>query len=240
MYIVVVLDGNHEPLLIAFALGTINCDNSWLWFMRRLKECLVDNTEVGFISHMSDSIDFAVQRVYLDSYHGYCCKHIAEKICASTGSNTVVEQLFWKTCKAFFPKVRFNVKSIDIPNVVNWIKTNSHEFPITTIIEMVRDSMQAFHFTGDFHGILTPYALKVLHKRFIHSDGCSIRHIVGDTYEVRKYSTTETVQLDRGICSCGKWQKCGIPCEHAIASLQRLEIVEIQQMVHLKLTTVVY
>lgn len=55
-----------------------------------------------------------------------------------------------------------------------------------------------------------------------------------------KYSTIEFVQLECGICSCGKWQKCGIPCEHAIASLQRLEIIEIQQMVNLKLSTTVY
>ena len=92
-------------------------------------------------------------------------------------------------------------------------------------------------FTGDFHNLLTPYALKVIHKRFIHSDGCRITHIVGDRYEVTKYSTTESVQLDHCICSCGNWKECGIPCEHAIASLQRLEIVEIQQMVNSKLST---
>ncbi|XP_023750117.2 uncharacterized protein LOC111898439 [Lactuca sativa] len=285
MYIAVALDGNHEPLLIAFALGTINCDNSWLWFMRRLKDCFDDNTEFGFISHMSDSIDFAFHRVYADSYHDYCCKNIAEKIRASIGSNTVVEQLFWKTCKVYnlsqfyaclnnlknevngndlhwldnipiakwvracFPRVRFNVKFIDILDVVNWFKTNTHEFPTTTTIEMVHDSMQAVclrraafgvDFTGDFHNLLTLYALKVIHKRFIHSDGCRTTHIVGDRYEVTKYSTTEYVQLDRSICSCGKWQKCGIPCEHAIASLHRLEIAEIHQMVNLKLSTVAY
>ncbi|KAL7585394.1 hypothetical protein Lser_V15G41996 [Lactuca serriola] len=78
MCIAVVLDGNHEPLLLAFALGTINYDD-----------------------HIFDSIDFAVQRVYPDSYHGYCCKNIAKKIRASTGNNTVVEQLFWKTCKTY-------------------------------------------------------------------------------------------------------------------------------------------
>ncbi|XP_023738963.1 uncharacterized protein LOC111886963 [Lactuca sativa] len=244
-----------NPLLIAFALGTINCDNSWLLFMRRLKYCLGDNTEFGFISHMSDSIEFAVHRVYPDSYHGYFCKNIAKKIRASIENNTVAEQLFWKTCKAYnlsqfyaclnnlknevwacFPRVRFNVKFIDIPDVVNWFKTNMHEFPITTIIEIVHDSMQAVYlrraafgvdFTGDFHNLLTPYALKVIHKRFIHSDGCRITHIVGDRYEGTKYSTTEYVQLDHGICSCGKWQKCSIPCEHAIASLHRLEIAEI-------------
>ncbi|KAL7601494.1 hypothetical protein Lser_V15G22050 [Lactuca serriola] len=263
----------------------INCDESWVWFMRRLKECLGDNMEVGFISHMSDSIDFAVQRVYPNSHHGYCCKNIAEKIWASTGNNIVVEQLFWKACKrynvfdfygslntlqnevnendlhwldniaiakwvrAFFPKVRFNVKFTGIPDVVNWIMTNRHELPITTIIQMVHDFMQrvygqraafGINFKWEFYGLLTPYALKVLQKGFITSDGCRVRHIVGDRYEVSKYLTTESVQLDRDICTCGKWQKCSIPCHHAITSLQRFEIEEIQLMVNYKLTTAVY
>ena len=77
MYVVVALGGNHEPLIIAFALGSVDCDEAWIWFMRRLKECLGDSIEVGFISHMYDSIDYAIQRVYPDSYHGYCCKNIA-------------------------------------------------------------------------------------------------------------------------------------------------------------------
>ena len=47
------------------------------------------------------------------------------------------------------------------------------------------------------------------------------------------------MQLDRCICTCGKWQKCDIPCHHAIASLQRLEIEEIQLMVNYKLTIAV-
>lgn len=94
MYIAIALDVNHEPLLIAFALGTKDCDDSWAWFMGRLKECLGDSTKVGFIIHMFDLIDYAIQRVYPDSYHVYCCKTIAEKIRVSTESNIVVEQLF--------------------------------------------------------------------------------------------------------------------------------------------------
>ncbi|XP_023735434.1 uncharacterized protein LOC111883336 [Lactuca sativa] len=126
---------------------------------------------------------------------------------------------------------------------------NRHELQITTIIQMIHDFMQGvycqraafgFNFTGEFHGLLTPYALKVLQKRFINSDGCRVRHIVDDRYEVSKYLTTKSVQLDRDICTCGKWQNCGIPCHHAIASLQRLEIEEIQLMVNYKLTTAVY
>lgn len=94
MYIAVALDENHESLLIAFALGTIDCDDSWAWFMRRLKECIGDNVKNGFISHMSESINYSIQRVYPDSYHGYCCNSVAENIQTYTGNNIVVDQLF--------------------------------------------------------------------------------------------------------------------------------------------------
>ena len=50
-----------------------------------------------------------------------------------------------KRVRACFPRVGFNVKFIDIPDVVNLLRTNMHAFPITSIIEMVHDSMQAVY-----------------------------------------------------------------------------------------------
>lgn len=93
MYLALALDRNHEPMIIAFALRSVDYDDAWTWFMRSLKECLGDTTKVGFIIHMSDSIDYDIRQVYSDSYHGYCCKNIADKVRDSIGS-TIVEQLF--------------------------------------------------------------------------------------------------------------------------------------------------
>nr|KAJ0222610.1 hypothetical protein LSAT_V11C200054980 [Lactuca sativa] len=39
MYIALALDGNHEPLIIAFTLVSTDYDEAWTWFMRSLKEC---------------------------------------------------------------------------------------------------------------------------------------------------------------------------------------------------------
>ena len=101
MYFAVALDGNHEPLLLAFGLGTIECEESWTWFIRRLKECLGYSTEVGFISHLCYNIDLALRRVYPHSYHGYCPKDIAWKIQDFIGHNNIVEKLFLKSCSAY-------------------------------------------------------------------------------------------------------------------------------------------
>ncbi|XP_023749175.1 uncharacterized protein LOC111897443 [Lactuca sativa] len=167
MYFVVALDGNHEPLLLAVALGPLECEESWLWFMMKLKDFLGEDTEVGFISNLCDKIDFVVERVYPDLYHGYCPKDIARKIRDSVGdSDTEVETLlqsactnppfhtllrsliFWldniaisKWAREFFPKVRYNVKSFDILGMVKTISTYMHELPITAIIELINKSI---------------------------------------------------------------------------------------------------
>nr|KAJ0198216.1 hypothetical protein LSAT_V11C700366890 [Lactuca sativa] len=102
MYFVVALDGNHESLLLAVGLRTLECEEYWQWFMMKLKECLGDDTEVGFISNLCDKIGFAVERVYPDSYHGYCPKDIARKIRDFVGHNdTEVKTLFWKSCNTY-------------------------------------------------------------------------------------------------------------------------------------------
>ena len=44
MYFAVALDGNHEPLLLALGLGTLQCEESWRWFMMRLRDCLGEDT----------------------------------------------------------------------------------------------------------------------------------------------------------------------------------------------------
>ena len=70
--------------------------------MMRLRDCLGEDIEVGFISNLCDNIDFGVQSAYPDSYHGYCPKDIARKIRESVGhNNTEVESLFWKSCNAY-------------------------------------------------------------------------------------------------------------------------------------------
>ncbi|KAL7594303.1 hypothetical protein Lser_V15G27491 [Lactuca serriola] len=188
MYLAVALDGNHEPLLLEIGLGTLECEESWRWLTMKLKECLGEDTNVGFISNLCDKIDFSLPSVYPDSYHGYCPKDIARKIRDSVGHNNMeVEILFWKSCnaysvhdfyrcqerlqsacrkppfctmlrspifwldniaiskwtRAFFPKVRYNVKSIDVPEMLKIISTSTREFPITTILELMNTSIQS-------------------------------------------------------------------------------------------------
>ncbi|XP_042752046.2 uncharacterized protein LOC111903342 [Lactuca sativa] len=253
MYFAVALDGNHEPLLLAVGLGTLECEESWRWFMMRLKDCLGEDIEVGFIRNLCDKIDFGVQSAYPDSYHGYSPKDIARKICEFVGhNNTEVESLSWKSCNAysvddfylclerlqstckkppfytllrssiywlddipiskwtreFFPKVRYNVKSIDVPEILQVISTC--EFPITTIIKLITTSIQSKYgewaeVAGRLSGGLTPYVESKVQKRVNKSYNWKARRLYGDTFEVDDNFATTNVQLEQRVCSWGKW-----------------------------------
>lgn len=77
-------------LHIVFGLGMITNDDTWTWFIRRLKDRLRDVQEVEFISDMSNSIDLNLSIVFPDSYHGYCCRHVAKNLWTKIGCNIVV------------------------------------------------------------------------------------------------------------------------------------------------------
>ncbi|XP_023744953.2 uncharacterized protein LOC111893110 [Lactuca sativa] len=247
MYFAVALDGNHEPLLLAIGLGTLECEESWRWFMMKLKECLGEDTEVGFISNLCDKIDFVVHSIYPDSYHGYCPKDIARKIRDSVGHNdTEVETLFWKSCnaysvhdfylclerlqnagreppfctllrslifwlddiaiskwtRAFFPKVRYNVKSIDVPEMLKIISTSTREFPITTIIELINTLIQTTYaeraeVAKRLSGGVTPYVEIKVQKRINKSYNWVAKRLYTDTFQVDNNFGTNKVQFDR-------------------------------------------
>ncbi|XP_023741380.1 uncharacterized protein LOC111889465 [Lactuca sativa] len=290
MYFAVALDGNHEPLLLAIGLGTLECEESWRWFMMKLKECLGEDTEVGFISNLCDKIDFVVDSVYPDSYHGYCPKDIARKIRDSVGhDDTEVKTLFRKSCnaysvhefylclerlqnacrappfctllrclifwlddiaiskwtRAFFPKVCYNVKSIDVPEMLKIISTSTREFLITTIIELINTSIQTTYaelaeVAERSFGVVTPYVEIELQKRINKSYNWVEKRLYADTFEVDNNFGTNKVQFERRVCSCGKWQKNGIPCGHAIACLRTRTSESIHEMVDYKFSAVVY
>ncbi|KAL7607105.1 uncharacterized protein LOC111906874 [Lactuca sativa] len=293
MYFEVDFDGNNEPLLLAIGLGTLECEESWRWFIMKLKECLGEDIDDGFISNLCDKIDFVVQSVYPDSYHRYCPKDIARKIRNFVGHNdTEVEMLFWKSCnaysvhdfylclerlqssyrkppfytllrsliiwlddiaiskwtQAFFPKVRYDVKSIDVPEMLQIISKSTREFPITTIIELINTSIQSKYVERAEVAVLqggclvgvTPYVENKVKKRVNESYNWVAKCLYEDTFEVDDNFATNKVQFERRVCSCGKLQKSSIPCGHAIASLRTRTSETIHVMVDYKFTAFVY
>jgi MULE transposase domain/MuDR family transposase/SWIM zinc finger len=69
-------DANNHIYPLAVGVVDSENDDSWRWFLERLKECIPDNDELCFISDRNQSIWKAVAEVYKSAHHGCCTVHL--------------------------------------------------------------------------------------------------------------------------------------------------------------------
>ena len=53
---------------------------SWAWFLEKLKELVLDEPELCFISNRNQSIQYAVRSIYPLAKHGACFWHVSMNI----------------------------------------------------------------------------------------------------------------------------------------------------------------
>lgn len=100
IYLAMGIDGNNQPLPIAYGVGNEPTTDNWSWFLTRLNETLRNCHTVAFITNMSDCLDTALRQVFPESYRGYCCQLFAMKVRSLSRNSPLFMPLFWKTCKS--------------------------------------------------------------------------------------------------------------------------------------------
>ncbi|GJZ87657.1 transposase, MuDR, MULE transposase domain protein [Tanacetum coccineum] len=65
---------------------------------------------------------------------------------------------------------------------------------------------------------LTPWASAKIKYRYLKSSNWSVRGILkNELYQVRDNQGIHTVYLNKGECTCRRWQLSGLPCSHVCA-----------------------
>ncbi|KAL4579914.1 hypothetical protein LXL04_016084 [Taraxacum kok-saghyz] len=100
MFTAVVVDGNRQPLLVAYGFGVRENVRTWTWFLTMLKDCMRDAREVAFISNVSNCMNSALHSVLPNSYHGYCCDNVSMILKSRCRPNATQVVLFWRAFKA--------------------------------------------------------------------------------------------------------------------------------------------
>ncbi|XP_057802661.1 uncharacterized protein LOC131017932 [Salvia miltiorrhiza] len=80
LFVAVTKDGNEQVFPMAFGVGPIENDESWTWFLSRLRMAYGQNAETLIVSDAHISIANAVKAVYPDAAHGLCYYHLLNKI----------------------------------------------------------------------------------------------------------------------------------------------------------------
>ncbi|KAK6786246.1 hypothetical protein RDI58_014771 [Solanum bulbocastanum] len=91
---------NHVYSIAFCVVGKEN-DASWTFFFEKLKDIVVDELDLCFISDRHKSIANGIAKVYNLAHHGYCMRHLDENLCVNHQCGDSLF-LYYNTTKAYF------------------------------------------------------------------------------------------------------------------------------------------
>ncbi|XP_047310782.1 uncharacterized protein LOC124914310 isoform X2 [Impatiens glandulifera] len=153
-----------------------------------------------------------------------CTENI--KSISSEAYNWVIQSELNQWANAFFAGTRYNHLASDFGKLIySWV-SESHDFPITQLVDILRAKMMDLIYTrrtesSQWATKLTPTMEEKLRIEISRVHSLQVMLANGDKYEVHG-QRVEEVDISRWDCSCKGWQLTGIPCSHAIAVLDFL------------------
>ena len=93
------MDGNNQIVPLATGVSQGESGRSWTWFLTHLKESIDEIPVLAIISDRHIGIQQVCQTVFLDSFHGFCCRHLM--LNCKFGQSKRLKALYWRTCKSY-------------------------------------------------------------------------------------------------------------------------------------------
>ncbi|XP_022156566.1 uncharacterized protein LOC111023441 [Momordica charantia] len=94
------IDGNNQIYPLAFSVVDKESDDSWTWFIERVKICIGDINGLVFVSDRHQSITNSVATVFPDAAYVTCMHHLAMKL-NEKFRNEGMQITFSKAAKTF-------------------------------------------------------------------------------------------------------------------------------------------
>ncbi|XP_062100890.1 uncharacterized protein LOC133806819 [Humulus lupulus] len=194
-------DANKQIYLIAFSVVDSENNDSWLYFLLRLKEAIgeVENLR-EFLRHFEKIKfkDLAIAQ-YLENQVG-----------------------FEKWARSFFPGHRYNLMTTSIAESWNNVIAEAHGWPITCLMEFMRHTLQKWFFERRTaaSAATSPLATEVeADLRKLADKSTTSFSFPSSQYEITVLDgdLDGDVDLRRKTCSCRRFDLTGLPCEHALA-----------------------
>lgn len=74
-------DGNDGIFPVAFAVVDAETDDNWHWFLMELNSTISSTSQqITFVADFHDGLKKSLAEVFDKCYHGYCVRHLAEKL----------------------------------------------------------------------------------------------------------------------------------------------------------------
>ncbi|KAL5545366.1 hypothetical protein UlMin_009150 [Ulmus minor] len=73
-------DGNNSIFLLAWGIGDVENDSSWLWFFTKFKQVYGDRLGLVIVSDRHPNIAKAIREIYPGAFHEICMQHLLHNI----------------------------------------------------------------------------------------------------------------------------------------------------------------
>ena len=73
-------DTENHIYPIAYCVADKENDASWTFFFEKLKEIVVDEPDLCFISDRHNSIASSIAKIFSHAHHGFCMRHLGENL----------------------------------------------------------------------------------------------------------------------------------------------------------------
>ena len=124
MLCAVALDADSALYPLAFALVDSENQNSWKYFMLKLKEAIGDVDNLVFVSDRHASIIHAVEVVFPEAHHGACYHHVSMNVVAKFKTDHTHSEMYnaaYSYRKSKFHKHFENIKQMD-PAIARYLE----------------------------------------------------------------------------------------------------------------------
>nr|GEU54333.1 transposase, MuDR, MULE transposase domain protein [Tanacetum cinerariifolium] len=86
------IDENNQILHIAIGVSQGETRESWTWFLLKFKECIGEVPNLEILTDRHPAIILACNTIFLNAFHGYCCRHLMMNCKMKRLNSTKVER----------------------------------------------------------------------------------------------------------------------------------------------------
>nr|KAJ0199300.1 hypothetical protein LSAT_V11C600321330 [Lactuca sativa] len=242
---VVGVDSNNGIYPLAYAIVETENTDSWKWFL----ECLGNdldmhaNSNFTFISDRQKGLIPAIAQIFHCAEHRYCLRHIYENM-RKVWRTTEYKEHLWNCAKATtipeFETLMREFISYDMEAAMSDMLLNNlcevfnsklvkgRDKPIITCLEFIREYLMkrvcnVMKVINKCTGPLTPTGERLLQANISSASQYTTRWNGVSKYQVKgAWHDQHVVDIGQMTCSCRKWELTGMPCKHAIATINEM------------------
>nr|KAJ0210471.1 hypothetical protein LSAT_V11C400202580 [Lactuca sativa] len=245
------VDSSNGIYPLAYAIVESENTDSWKWFWECLGDDLDmhANSNFAFISDRQKGLIPAIAHIFPCAEHRYCLRHIYENM-RKVWRSTEYKEHLWNCAKATtipeFETLMREFISYDVEAYAWFMKIPPHHWarshfsvfnsklvkgrdkPIITYLEFIREYLMkrvcnVMKVINKCTGPLTPTGERLLQANISSALQYTARWNGVSKYQVKgPWHDQHVVDMGQMTCSYRKWELTGMPCKHAIATINEM------------------